>query len=283
MKKNTEFDFTLNLYNHFLRVLLNNGFNSIFISDFIINNQKKINQTSFIDKKYVVLRHDVDRKPENSFNMAKIENDLGALGVYYFRIVKESYDLRIMEEISKLGHEIGYHYEDVDNALQYFKKNGIKNFSNDDLIDKSFEFFKRNLKIFKKNFDIKTISMHGSPLSRYDNKLMWRKYNYTDFGIICEPYLDIDYSSISYLTDTGRSWGNSPSVRDKVKSNHKHDFKNTIDIIKGINRLSNNVIFTIHPERWTNRPAEWVNSLVTQKVKNIIKSFLLKTNYYESY
>ena len=38
-----------------------------------------------------------------------------------------------------------------------------------------------------------------------------------DFGIIAEPYFDVDFDEVFYLTDTGRRWdGDSVSVRDKV-------------------------------------------------------------------
>ena len=125
--------------------------------------------------------------------------------------------------------------------------------------------------------------MHGSPLSRYDNKLIWKKYDYKEHGVVGEPYLDIDYSSVSYLTDTGRSWGNSVSVRDVVSSRHRYNFNHTKDIIENINDLSNNTIFTLHPERWSNQPLEWAKSFLTQKIKNTIKFFILKTNYYKGY
>ena len=38
-------------------------------------------------------------------------------------------------------------------------------------------------------------------------------------GIIGEPYLDVDYQNVFYITDTGRKWNNeASSVRDKVNS-----------------------------------------------------------------
>ena len=146
---------------------------------------------------------------------------------------------------------------------------------------KAYQIFMRKFKYFEKKLDIRTITMHGSPLSRIDNKLLWKKFDYKKLGIICEPYLDIDYSLISYLTDTGRNWGESVSIRDFVDSSYSYDFSSTNDIIKNINLLTDKVIFTIHPERWTNELIEWINSLITQKLKNSIKFLLLKTNYYE--
>ena len=60
--------------------------------------------------------------------------------------------------------------------------------------------------------------MHGRPLSKYDNRLLWETYSYWDLGIIGEPYFDVDFSKVLYLTDTGRRWdGFDFSVRDKVK------------------------------------------------------------------
>jgi hypothetical protein len=59
--------------------------------------------------------------------------------------------------------------------------------------------------------------MHGSPLSRYDNRKIWEQFDYRKYGIIGEPYFDVDFSKVLYLTDTGRRWdGEHVSIRDKV-------------------------------------------------------------------
>jgi len=77
--------------------------------------------------------------------------------------------------------------------------------------------FEWNLEKLRKFYPVKTICMHGSPLSKYDNRKLWEKYDYRDYGIIDEPYFDIDFNVVFYLTDTGRRWdGDSVSVRDKV-------------------------------------------------------------------
>jgi hypothetical protein len=48
----------------------------------------------------------------------------------------------------------------------------------------------------------------GSPIPRGE-----------DFGIIAEPYFDVDFKEVLYLTDTGRRWdGDEVSVRDKVEN-----------------------------------------------------------------
>ena len=71
--------------------------------------------------------------------------------------------------------------------------------------------------------------MHGSPLSKWDNRYLWKKYNYRDFGIIAEPYFDVDFSEVLYLTDTGRRWdGDEVSVRDKVEGTEIRDQKSEV-------------------------------------------------------
>ena len=60
------------------------------------------------------MRHDVDRKPENALKMAEIERQFGIFGTYYFRSTKEVFKAEIMQEIEKMGHEVGYHYEVLD-------------------------------------------------------------------------------------------------------------------------------------------------------------------------
>ena len=46
---------------------------------------------------------------------------------------------------------------------------------------------------------------------------MWEKYDYRGYGIVGEPYFDIDFENVAYYTDTGRRWdGSGVSVRDKV-------------------------------------------------------------------
>ena len=107
-------------------------------------------------QKVIVLRHDVDARPQNSLRFAQIQAERGVRGTYYFRVVPQSYDENIIREIALLGHEIGCHYETMDSC------NGN--------VDKAYDEFCRNLEQFCKITKISTISMHGSPLSKYDNR-----------------------------------------------------------------------------------------------------------------
>jgi len=63
--------------------------------------------------KAVILRHDIDKLPANALKMAQLEHDLGVTGSYYSRVVPGVWDPGVMENITALGHELGYHYEDL--------------------------------------------------------------------------------------------------------------------------------------------------------------------------
>ncbi len=272
-------DFTLKKYTESIGALLRRDYQFYHLRDII-------KRDGNLAERIAVLRHDVDRLPQNSLLMAHVEESFGIKGTYDFRIVPESYDLKIMEKISGLGHEIGYHYEDVDLVSKKRKerngkvekwKNGNDNIPSVELIDAAYESFCKNLEQFRKHFDITTICMHGSPRSKYDNKIIWSKYNYKVLGIIGEPYFDIDYNEFAYFTDTGRRWnGNKVSIRDKVNSKFNFNFKTTKEIIDNIDKLPEKIMFTIHPKRWDDSLVPWLKNLIWQNVKNMGKQLVIK-------
>ena len=126
--------------------------------------------------------------------------------------------------------------------------------------------------------------MHGSPLSKWDSRDIWQYYDYKNLGIIGEPYFDLNFDEIYYLTDSGRRWdGWRVSIRDKVPQQIKwikegfyfHSTKKIINSVRQ-NRLPNNIMFTFHPQRWTNNILPWFSEFLMQNGKNIIKKFLVK-------
>ena len=250
-------DFTIQEYRKLLYTLKKQGYTFQTFEGFLRNPGKKV----------VILRHDVDRLPQNSLQFARIQNELEIVGSYYFRAVPESWEENIILEIAGLGHELGYHYETMDTAKGD--------------VDLAMNQFKMNLEKLRKLVDVNTICMHGSPLSKYDNKEVWEKYNYKEFGIIGEPYYDINFNQVYYLTDTGRKWdGQNVSVRDKVKTSFKQSFHTTDQIIKALNyaELPDQIMFTFHPQRWHDNYFLWTNELIVQNIKNNIKKyFFVKT------
>jgi hypothetical protein len=200
--------------------------------------------------------------------LADVELEVGVKASYYFRdkfINENSDDIRYIES---LGHEVGYHYEDL-----VMEKGDV---------ERAYVRFMRNVCALRELVDVKTITMHGAPTSRFDSKEMWRVCDYKKLGLIGEPQFDVDWNDMFYLTDTGRSW-NGVSRRDKVVEfkliweAKGWIYEKTDDVIRTLKEGSfpNRVMMTTHPQRWADDWGEWLKELVMQKLKNIIKRFLI--------
>ncbi len=253
-------DFTLHKYKLLLTTCKGNGYTFIAFEDVY---------KSTLPAKYIILRHDVDDLPLQSLLKAEIEHELSIRSTYYFRIVPESNQPEIIKKIADLGHEIGYHYEDLSLANGDFKK--------------AIQLFENNLNYFRTFYPVKTICMHGSPASVWDNKMLWRDYDYKKYNILGEPYFDIDFSSTLYLTDTGRRWdGNRVSVRDKVKNPFQLSFRfnKTEEIINAVkqNQLPPRIMITTYPQRWHDSAGPWMKELIFQNLKNVIKKYFYVSN-----
>lgn len=193
--------------------------------------------------------------------MAKLEHKKGIKTTYYFRVPK-TFSKKIIDNIHKLGHEIGYHYEVLDKSRGNFAR--------------AIKLFEQEWKLFQR-WNAKTICMHGNPLSRYDNQDLWRKYDFKNLGVEKEAYLSVDFSKINYFTDTGRAWNNAGiSVKDRVNANTV-DVKDTNHIISLIkNKKIGNFHILTHPCRWNNSIFLWLRELIFQNIKNTGKRLLLK-------
>lgn len=221
----------------------------------------------------VILRHDVDKKPLNSLETARIEREMGWSATYYFRTVPDSFNPAIILQIASLGHEIGYHYE----SLSTCRGN----------MEAAYDDFCRNLDRLRALVPISTISMHGSPRSKWDSRDLWKHYDYHALGIETEPYLDTDFSKVFYLTDTGRRWdGFHVSVRDKIPVyqeqwiNQGLVYHTTDDVIRAIKEkhFPLHAMITTHPQRWTDNRWQWLLELVSQSMKNVAKRVIVKKN-----
>ena len=216
-------------------------------------------------EKAIILRHDVDLLPYNSLRFAQIQAEKNVKATYYFRAVPQSWNESVIKQIHELGHEIGYHYE----CLTTTKGD----------VEKGIADFEKNLENLRKLAPVSTICMHGSPMSKHDSKDLWKHYDYRDYGIIGEPYFDVDFKKVFYLTDTGRKWdGDKVSVRDRVDSGFDLSFHKTDEITDAAknNELPYQVMFTFHPQRWTDNKMQWTKELLLQNTKNIVKRIITK-------
>lgn len=250
-------DFTLDIYGEMLKAAIAAGYH-------LTSFEAYLNKPGAHGKTFI-LRHDVDKLPDNSLRTAQLQASLGAKGTYYFRVVKGSFHPRVIESIRDLGHEIGYHYEDMDICKGD--------------TEKALLHFEKWLARFREFYPVKTICMHGSPMSKWDNRLLWKENDYKKYDIIAEPYYDLDFKKVFYLTDTGRKWdGEKVSIRDKVDSGFDLSFHHTQEIIDAFNqgRMPDTIMHNIHPQRWTNSPVLWTKELLLQNLKNQIKGQMVR-------
>ena len=302
-------DFTLKILRSLLSALHDSGYLFVTVKDFSSEQSK-------LSVKRVILRHDVDKKPANSLAVARLEEKLGIKGTYFFRITPDSLDESIVREITTMGHEVGYHYEDFSLVVERQKikvkrlKAGLLQNNEAEesrLAALAFESFRKNLAKLREIVSIDTICMHGSPLCHYDGRILWKYYDYGKVGIKSEPYFDFSLDETLYLTDTGRRWdGHAVSVRDRVYkrgldyysgwvrkpvqgsamamseqgiSLQKHYIcKNTEELIKAITSENppEQLLITIHPQRWTDNFPEWTTELISQTIKNPVKYLISK-------
>jgi hypothetical protein len=209
-----------------------------------------------------ILRHDVDRNPKYVIAMAKLENKRKVKATYYFRVKPNLFNREIISRVKKLGHEVGYHYEILDKARGNYSK--------------AIELFKKEWMLFRE-WDAKTICMHGNPLSKIDNKSIWKEYDFKEYDVSGEAYTSVNFDYLEYLTDTGRCWNNDAfSVKDKAPRElfQLKGTENLIDLIKR-GKIKTPYILT-HPSRWNDSYLLWTKELIGQNLKNIIKRCIVR-------
>ena len=252
-------DFSQKAYIEYLKALKNTG--TVFLRfDAFFGLQIK-------PEKFCLIRHDVDRMPQRALQMARIENELGIVSTYYFRKKPHTFKPDIIREIASLGHEIGYHYENLSDTNGNYEKA---------LVD-----FKKNLAEFRKIIEVTTCAMHGQPLKPYDNRDLWRndinmKMLQTELGLLGEVYLNIDYSDIAYISDTGRNWSTTrANRRDKVDSNIDTNFSSGQSLLAYFkNKPHPRICFQIHPERWPGNMLGYAGQLVLDRMINLAKKIV---------
>lgn len=245
-------DFTLHKYKELCQAMLD--YEILTFKDYLVRER--------LPDRYMILRHDVDRKPENALIMAKIENEFGIHASYYFRMGRRTFKPEIIKKIAEKGHEIGYHYEALDKAKGDYEK--------------AIRIFEEELEVFRKEYDVKTICMHGNPLTKWDNRDLWKKYDFKHYGVLGEAYLSL-HDNIPYFTDTGRTWGYKYKIKDRFQNEMSSNLKvNTTDELIQLIRSGNggNIYLLVHPNRWGKKPLEWLSNRVFDLAANIVMKLL---------
>ncbi len=271
-----ELDFTLKKYKRLIQAIAKSDYVVFTIRDYLQLKEKPA--------KLILLRHDVDMDPFQQLKCAKMETDYGIFSSYYFRYTDEILKPEVLDEISSLGHEIGYHYETLTKARGD--------------ITKAIEIFRRELKYFQKKWNTVTICPHGGAtveninayslkdlsklpfkllfntnlFSNWNNREIWGTYSIKDFGLIGDAYLSIDFDNMLYLSDTGRSWSNKYKIKDVVKTSdnllHYPKVNRTNDVIALINEGAVGHLYILaHAEQWKDNFRDWLKWLMAQQIR----------------
>ncbi len=249
-------DFTIDTYKRLISSFKDNDYAFMTFSEYLTSQVHS--------SKVLIMRHDVDEQAQNALKMAKVENELGIKTTYFFRIVKQSNKPDIIRKIAAMGHEIGYHYEDLSTVNGDYKKAIIS--------------FEKHLNYFRTFYPVKTICMHGSSTSKYDNRSLWNKFKFEDFGLIGEPYLSLDFSKVFYMTDTGYAWdGGKYATRDLVDNKFGLTFHASDDIIECVRdgNFPEQVMILAHT-LWTDSIVEWSLLHIREFLRNHIKQLAMR-------
>jgi hypothetical protein len=179
-------DFTVDKYTELCRTIRNSKYSCLTLAEYL-----KV-QPGAPGRSYLILRHDIDRSPLRALEVARVESQYNLKATYYFRVQKATYVPEIIDQIAGLGHEIGYHYETLDKCQgNYLSAQSL---------------FSEELAFFRKRYDVKTVCAHGNPLTRYDNKTIWKNLRLSEFDLLGEAFLSLDFNRFAYFSDSGRTW-----------------------------------------------------------------------------
>jgi len=245
-------DFTLEKYTQLCEAIRDLSCPVVTVQQFLAAGQPR----SFL----VILRHDIDRFLPGALRMAGLEAAHGVQATYYARMTRPVFRAAEIRHLSQLGHEVGYHYEVL------AKARGDR--------DRAICMFERELERFRQIVPVHTISMHGSPLSRWNNLDLWQTYDFEEYGVMGETSLSINYANLYYFTDTGRSWdAGRYNLRDRAGSlKPSRQVVTTDDLIAFLLESPGMpVIINAHPNRWAVNRLGWSISATSDWIINQLK------------
>ncbi|MDJ1434180.1 hypothetical protein [Halostagnicola sp. A-GB9-2] len=248
-------DFTFEIYEELLQAGLDAGYEHLTVREYLLANE--------LPDQFIIHRHDVDRKPENSLAMARLEAKYDVPSTYYFRTIDKTFKPEMIREIEELGHEIGYHYEDMDRG--------------DGNVAKAHESFRDHLEQLREHATIDTVCMHGNPLTPHDNRDMWDGIRgFEEYDLLGEAYLSMDFVDVTYFSDTGRTWEDGAlkikdhTVGESEKRFHADTTRELINLVES-KRFQRGCLLS-HPNRWADNFPEYLAERFKDMSINLGKS-----------
>jgi hypothetical protein len=212
----------------------------------------------------VILRHDVDRWPAKALQMAELETNVGVRATYYFRCgASGRFSRKTCRCIAKLGHEVGYHYEDLSRCR------GDRAAARTS--------FGHNLSALRAIVPCVTVSMHGSPLSAHNNGSLLDSADLAKWQLLGDASMSIQVHQPLYFTDAGGAWNDSRvNFRDVVgRMSAGIDPLNPAKLTTFLRRqLEHPAYFNVHPERWAASGVQYLVSYLADTGARVVKALV---------
>ncbi len=232
-------------------------------------------------KPYLILKHDIETNVSKAYALACIEKKYGHCGSYYVQayLLNSRRNIKLLTKMSKMGHEISYHYDVMD--------------SNKGRLTEAIKEFEENRKIFEDNgFQITTVCQHGNPVIERkgytSNRDFFRSNKvqalYPEISDIMVNFHVVTKTEFQYYSDAGRRFQKiyDPLNNDIIDSSNKNICYDELDdILKDVINSKENIIISIHPHRWNrsvfiNQIKTGIFFIVKKSVRILVKFPLIK-------
>jgi hypothetical protein len=199
------------------------------------------------EKGFVILRFDVDDRPDHALAMARRLHAHGLAGTFYWHATPPTlFQVDLMRQAAALGHEIGYHFAVISRCKGD--------------LDAAADLFRREVDQFHAaGFDVATAAAHGAP--GFDNKsLMSARPELLDAcGLLGEAYASIDFGRVQYVSDAGWAWRRFPLRSDAQVYRLAHGegalpVVSLEALIAEVQEPAGRLYLNTHPELWFEMP-----------------------------
>lgn len=226
----------LSLYDKMLSFAITKGYEFVTIIDFW-----DLIKTDSVDvnKKYLIIRHDIDTDPKTAYQLFLIEKKYNIKSTYYYRL--KTLDETNIQKMLSFGCEICYHYEEIGTIAKLKKiksKEEVDSFMN--LIQD--EFVKNYNYFLRINPNMKTIASHGDFVNanylKLPNHYLIDETIRNKLNIEVEAY---DSNFMKYITCRVADLGNIEGIWTPIS------------FFDAINNDEKVLYLLIHPRQWYSR------------------------------
>lgn len=230
---------------------------------------------------FIVLKHDVEGNVPKALKLAQIEHSHGIKGSYYVQafLLESDENIKILQQIKDLGHEVSYHYDVLDAC-------------NGDFIKAESEF-DRILNLFHHNgFTFRTVCQHGNPVKKRigynsnrdffrNHEIKSRHSNLVDMVVDYSKYTKQPYM---YISDAGYMWKHitEPESNDINHNAANIEIGSFDKLKKYITENHTSIILSTHPHRWENTSLKINSRILIFKIIRKVARTLQKNPLMES-